>query len=64
MEHHPSHILDNVSFDNLSPVVNHDVFADDMIDLAPTTMPLPSQLANMEDSTIVPTAGSLESHGT
>jgi hypothetical protein len=48
-------------FDNLSPVVDRDVFADETIDFAPTAMPLPSQLANTEDSTIVPAAGSLGS---
>ena len=49
------------AFGNLSPVVDVDVFADETIDLAPTAMPLPSQLANTEDSTIVPAAGSLGS---
>lgn len=49
------------NFGNMSPVVNHDIFADDMTDRAPTPIPLPSQLVVMEDSTIVPAAGSLGS---
>jgi hypothetical protein len=52
---------DIAAFGNLSPVVDVDVFADETVDLAPTTMPLPSQLANTEDGTIVPAAGSLGS---
>ena len=60
MEIQPSKILEN-NFGNVSPVVNNDVFADDMIDLAPTPIPLPSQLAKTEDSTIVPAAGRLGS---
>jgi hypothetical protein len=46
---------DIATFGNLSPVVDVDVFADETIDLAPTL------LANTEDSTIVPSAGSLGS---
>ena len=49
------------AFGNLSPVVDVDVFSDETIDLAPPAMPLPSQLANTEDSTIVSAAGSLGS---
>ena len=49
------------AFGNLSPVVDLDVFADETIDLAAPAMPLPSQLANTEDSTIDPAAGSLGS---
>jgi hypothetical protein len=52
---------DIATFGNLSPMIDVDVFADETIDLAPTTMPLPSQLSNTEDSTIVPAAGSLGS---
>ena len=44
------------TFGNLSPVVDVDVFADETIDLAPTAMPLSSQLAT-EDGTIVPATG-------
>ena len=47
------------NFGNMSPVVNHDVFPDDMTDLAPTPILLPSQLTVTEDSIIVPAAGSL-----
>jgi hypothetical protein len=52
---------DIATFGNFSPVVDVDVFAVEMIDLAPTIMPLQSQLANTEDNTIVPAAGSLGS---
>jgi hypothetical protein len=55
---------DIATFGNLSPVVDVDVFAYETVDLAPTTMPMPSQLANTEDSTIVPAAGSLGSSAT
>jgi hypothetical protein len=30
MADQPSDILDNINFDNMSPVVNHDVFTDDI----------------------------------
>ena len=60
MEHQPSNTMEN-NFDNMSPVVNHDIFADDMTDMAPTPILLPSQLVVTEDSTIVPAAGSLGS---
>jgi hypothetical protein len=56
--------IDIVNFDNLSPVVNLDVFAAEFVDSAPPTLPLPSQLANVEDSTIIPAAGSLGSPAT
>ena len=59
MENQPSDTMEN-NFGNLSPVVNHDIFADDMTDIAPR-QPLPSQLVVTEDSTIVPAAGSLGS---
>jgi hypothetical protein len=52
----------NISFSDMSPVVNNDVFADEMIDLAPTTKPLLSQLVDTENivpADIVPAAGSL-----
>ena len=49
------------AFGNLSSVVDVDVFADGTIDLAPTAMPLPSQLTNTEDRIVVSAAGSLGS---
>ena len=61
MEHQPTDILDNTKSITLSPVINVDVFADEFIDLAPPTLPLPSQLANAEESTIVSAAGSVGS---
>ena len=55
-----SESVDIANFDDLSPVINLEVFEEEFIDLAPSTLPLPSQLANADDSTIIPAAESVQ----